>query len=153
MYSSMICNYWHVHTSTTGILHCCSFPDVPFAGCFLATCTKFLPPCACARVKQSVLSIVIVIVMKIARSRVLGICACYTCTCNYHELVDIGKNWFLCTSNCWTWLTSATNRAFSVQHACGLPATPTPCADVTRLCMLDLAATATAQAQSEVLQC
>ena len=28
-----------------------------------------------------------VVVTKIARSRVLGICAC----CNYHELVDIGE--------------------------------------------------------------
>ena len=37
---------------------------------------------------------------------------------------------------------SATNRAFSVQYACGLPTAPTalhmPCADVTRLHMLDL---------------
>ena len=38
-------------------------------------------------VKQSVLSVVVVIVTKIARSRVLGICAC----CNYYELVDIGE--------------------------------------------------------------
>ena len=36
-------------------------------------------------VKQSVLSVVVV--MKIARSQVLGICAC----CNYHGLVDIGE--------------------------------------------------------------
>ena len=36
-------------------------------------------------VKQSVLSVIVI--TKIARSRVLGICAC----CNYHELVDIGK--------------------------------------------------------------
>ena len=33
---------------------------------------------------------------------------------------------------------SATNRAFSIQHACGYPTAPTPCADVTRLCVLDL---------------
>ena len=37
-----------------------------------------------------------------------------------------------------TKLASATNRAFFVQHACGLPTTPTPCADLMRLCMLDL---------------
>ena len=50
-------------------------------------------PCAHAQgVKQS-LSVVATI---IARSQVLGICAC----CNYHELVDIVKNWFLHASNC-----------------------------------------------------
>ena len=43
------------------------------------------------------------------------------------------KNWFLCTSNCWTWLTSATNRAFFVQHACGLQTALTPRPDITRL--------------------
>ena len=32
-------------------------------------------------------SVVVIIIIKIARSRVLGICAC----CNYHELVDIGE--------------------------------------------------------------
>ena len=35
------------------------------------------------------------------------------------------KNCFLCTLNFWTWLTSATNRALSVQHTCGLPTAPT----------------------------
>ena len=39
------------------------------------------------------------------------------------------------TSNCWKWLTSATNHSFSVLHACGLLTTPTPlawhCADAT----------------------
>ena len=45
-------------------------------------------------VEQSVLS-VIVIITKIAKSQVLRICA----SCNYHKLVDIGKNWFLCASN------------------------------------------------------
>ena len=44
-------------------------------------------PCACARVKLLILSVLSVIVTKIARSRVLGICACY----NYHKLVDIGE--------------------------------------------------------------
>ena len=95
-----------------------------------------LPRAHAQGVKQSVLSVVVV--TKIARSWVLGICAC----CNYHELEISTKNWFLCTSNYWTRLTSATNRAFSVQHACGLPTTPTalhmPCADMTRLRMLDL---------------
>ena len=44
---------------------------------------------ACAQgVKQSVLSVVSVVVTKIARSLVLHICVC----CNYHELIDIGKN-------------------------------------------------------------
>ena len=39
-------------------------------------------------VKQSVLSVIVVIVVtKIARSRILRICAC----CNYHGLVDIGE--------------------------------------------------------------
>ena len=76
-----------------------------------------------------------VIITKIARSRVLRIYVC----CNYHELVGIGKkNWLLCASNWRIWLTSATNRAFFVQHACGLPTAPTPCAYLTRLRMLDL---------------
>ena len=39
---------------------------------------RIITPRACARA---------VVVTKIARSRVLGICAC----CNYHELVDIGE--------------------------------------------------------------
>ena len=50
----------------------------------------FLPRAHAQGVKQSVLSVVCllsVVVTKIARSRVLGICAC----CNYHELVDIGE--------------------------------------------------------------
>ena len=82
-------------------------------------------------VKQSVyLSSVIIVVTKIATSRVLCIWAC----CNYHKLVDKVKSWFLCTSNCWTSLTSTTNCAFFVQHACGLPTTPTPCADLTLDC-------------------
>ena len=36
------------------------------------------------------------------------------------------KNWFIRASNYSKRLTSATNRAFSVQHACGLSTTPTP---------------------------
>ena len=57
------------------------------------------------------------------------------------HLVDYLNFWLFdreCSSNCQIWLTSATNRAFSVQHACGLPTTPTPRADVTQLRMLDL---------------
>ena len=34
------------------------------------------------------------------------------------------QNWFLCASNCSKRLSSATNSAFSVQHACGLLTTP-----------------------------
>ena len=45
----------------------------------------FLPRTHAQGVKQSVLSVIIV--MKITRFRVLGICAC----CNYHELVDISE--------------------------------------------------------------
>ena len=43
------------------------------------------------------------------------------------------KSWFLYASNYLKWLTSATNHAFSVQHACGLSTTPTrlACADAT----------------------
>ena len=99
----------------------------------MAVCVHVIPvctivyvyflPCAHAQgVKQSVC--LSVVVMKITRSRVLGIYVC----CNYNESVDVGENWFLCTSNCRTWLTRATNHAFSVQHACGLPTAPTPCA-------------------------
>ena len=45
----------------------------------------FLPRTHAQGVKQSVLSVIIV--MKITRFQVLGICAC----CNYHELVDISE--------------------------------------------------------------
>ena len=48
------------------------------------------------------------------------------------------KNWSLYASNCWTWLSGATNHAFSSQLACDLPTAPTRCADVTQLRMLDL---------------
>ena len=65
-------------------------------------------PRACARGCLSV------VVTKIARSLVLGICAC----CNYHGLVDISENWSLCASNCWIWLTSATNSALIFRSAC-----------------------------------
>ena len=39
------------------------------------------------------LSVIVIVVTKIARSRVLGIYAC----CNYHKLVDIGEK-----KNCWS---------------------------------------------------
>ena len=70
--------------------------------------------------------VVVVIGTKIARSRALGICARY----KHNQSVDI---WFICASNCSKRLTSAINRAFSVQHACGLSTTPTllGCADAT----------------------
>ena len=85
---------------------------------------------------MSVVVVVVVVVgTKIARSRVLGICACY----KHNQSVDIGENWFVRASNCSKRLTSATNRAFSVQHACGLSTTHTPLASA--------AATAHAQAQ------
>ena len=46
------------------------------------SCLKFIIPCASARVKQSVYTSVVVIVVstKIARSRILGICVC----CRYN---------------------------------------------------------------------
>ena len=75
-------------------------------------------------VKQSVCpSVVIVVVVgtKVSRSCVLGICVC----CKHNQSVDIGENWFVRTSNCLKRLTSATNCAFSVQHAYGLSTTPT----------------------------
>ena len=98
--------------------------------------TSFISPPTCTRGKviSCICLSIVIVITKIARSQALYICAC----CNYHKLVDTGEKWFLYASNCWTWLTSATNRAFSIQHACGLPAALTPCADVTQLCMLDL---------------
>ena len=91
-----------------------------------------LPRAHAQGVKQSVcLSVVVVVVVigtKIARSRVLGVCAC----CKHNQSVDIDENWFIRALNCSKRLTSATNRAFSVQHACGLSTTPTSLA----YCML-----------------
>ena len=62
-----------------------------------------------------------VIITKMARSQVLGICAC-------HRLVDIGEKLILRIAEHGS--LSATNHAFSIQHACGLSAAPTTCADV-----------------------
>ena len=47
-------------------------------------CSYFITPRACARVKQSV-CMTVVVGTKIARSRVLGACAC----CKYDQSVDI----------------------------------------------------------------
>ena len=85
----------------------------------------FLPRVYVQGVKQSVymyLSIVVVIGTKITRSRVLGICAC----CKHNQSVDIGEK-LVCIRalNCSKGLTSATNRAFSVQYTCSLSTTPT----------------------------
>ena len=55
------------------------------AGSYSALVLILLPRTHAQGVKQLVLSVVVV--MKIGRSRVLGICAC----CNYHKLVDIGE--------------------------------------------------------------
>ena len=46
-----------------------------------------LPSVHAQGVKQSILSVLSVAVTKIARSRVVGICACY----NHHQFVDIGE--------------------------------------------------------------
>ena len=93
-------------------------------------------PHTCARGKLnnqfvclSVVNVVIVIGTKIARSQVLGICACF----KHNESIDIDKKWFLHASNCWKWPTRATKSAFSLQHACGLLITPAllACTDAT----------------------
>ena len=70
-----------------------------------------------------------IVVTKIARSRVLGICAC----CKHNELVDISEKLVSVCFKVLKWLTSATNRAFCVLHAYGLLTTPTrlACGDVT----------------------
>ena len=62
-------------------------------------------------VKQWVCMSVVVVGMKIARSRVLGIRVC----CKLNQSVDTLE--FVHTSNCSKRLTRATNCAFSVQHA------------------------------------
>ena len=94
-----------------------------------------LPRAHAQGVKQSVcMSIVVVVVVvfvgtKIARSRVLGICA----RCKHHQSVDIGEKLVYMRFELLKRLTSAINRAFSVRHVCGLSTTPTPldCADAT----------------------
>ena len=95
-----------------------------------------LPHAHAQGVKQSVCPSVVVVVIvvvvvstKIARSHVLGICAC----CKHNQLVDIGEKLVLRPSNCSKRITSTTNCTFSVQHACGLSTTPMllACADAT----------------------
>ena len=72
---------------------------------------------------------VVIVGMKIAGSRVLGIYVC----CKHDQSIDIGERLVIRVSNCSKWCTRATNCAFSVQHACGLLTTPTllACADTT----------------------
>ena len=52
-----------------------------------ASCTMSLPRAHAQGVKQSVCMSVVVVGTKIARSRVLGICAC----CKHNQSVDIGE--------------------------------------------------------------
>ena len=68
-------------------------------------------------------SVIVVVGTKIARSRVLRVCACY----KHNQLVDIREKLVqvVRASNFSKRLTSATNHAFSVQHACSLLTTPT----------------------------
>ena len=72
-------------------------------------------------VKQSV-CMSVVVSTKIARSRVLGIYACY----KHNQSVDIGEKLVCMSFKLLERLTSATNHAFSVKSACGLSTTPTP---------------------------
>ena len=53
---------------------------------------QIITPRACTRGKAICLSVVVVIGMKIARSRVLGICTC----CNYNQSVDLSEK-LVCT--------------------------------------------------------
>ena len=98
----------------------------PPPACLSSRCQLFLlllfllPRAHAQEVKQlvypSVAVIVIVVVgTKITISHLLGICACY----KHNRSIDIGEN-FICASSCSKRLTSATIRAFSVQHACNL---------------------------------
>ena len=123
----------------------CYQADGPFKGIPICgvSCTFIFTPCTCTRGKACPAVVVVVVVVvvvgtKITRSRVLGICA----YCKHNESRYLWKTGFyIYASNCWTWLTSATNCEFSVHHACGLPTTPTllVCAraDATWLRMLD----------------
>ena len=84
------------------------------------------PTCVCAARSKAIDSICPSISTKFARSQAIGICAC----CKHNQLVKklVSTRFEL---NCL--LAVATNRAFPVQHACGLSTTPTPLAyaDVT----------------------
>ena len=59
-----------------------------------------------------------------AHMHVLGICTSY----KYNQSVDIGETLVYTHLEFSKRLTSATNRAYSVQHACALSTTPTPLA-------------------------
>ena len=92
-----------------------------WSGIFCVVIIILLPRAHAQGVKQS--SVVVVVGTKIARSRVLGVCACY----KHSQSVGIDEKLvcirfeFLkkaCSA-------SATNRTFSFQHACGLSTTPT----------------------------
>ena len=72
----------------------------------------------CPSVVVVVIIVVVVVGRKIVISRLLGICECY----KHNKLIDISEKR---TSNRSKGLTSAKNRAFSIQHACGISATPT----------------------------
>ena len=78
-------------------------------------------------VKQSVCPSVVVVVVvvvvgtKIVVSRLLGIYACY----KHNQSIDIGEKLVYMHFKLLKRVTSATNRAFSVQHAYDLSTTPT----------------------------
>ena len=72
----------------------------------------------CPSVVVVVIIVVVVVGRKIVISHLLGICTCY----KHNKLIEIGEKH---TSNRSKGLTSATNRAFYIQHACGLSTTPT----------------------------
>ena len=88
-----------------------------WSGIFCVVIIILLPRAHAQGVKQS--SVVVVVGTKIARSRVLGVCACY----KHSQSVGIDEK-LVCTRFSKR-LASATNRTFSVQHACGLSTTPT----------------------------
>ena len=107
-YKTCLCTFWHYH---------------PHFILWL--------PCAHAQGVKQLICPSVVVGTKIARSRLLDIyVGCSLSTTNWQISV---KNWLLHASNGWKWFTSATNRAFSVQHACGLATTPTllACTDAT----------------------
>ena len=86
----------------------------------------YYPMCMCSRGKVLVIGLYfcrVVVVVVGTKSPVLEI---YT---SVHDVIttypEISmKNCLLYSWNCRTWFTSSTNRAFSLQHACGLPTTP-----------------------------
>ena len=90
--------------------------------------TVLLPRAHAQGVKQSVCPSVVVVVVvvvatKIARSRVLGVYAC----CKHNQSIDIGEKLVSTGFEFLKKAYSAINRAFSVQHACGLRTTLLAC--------------------------